>query len=240
MMVSEGLSPDGWLPDRISVGVLTRVFTRSWWTPQWEDAGAREQRRRLLPARLMVYFVLALWLFRGRKLRYGQVMTKLADGLYHQRRAADLLAGQQLDPGGWVDAGRGGGGGRRISPRCRGAAASSARHRSGSCSSRSRGRWGTRGCPGCSAAGCGLSRSTGRPRTCRTARSTTSTSAARPTQARDGAVSRRCGGWRRRSPGPGACWGHPWARTGTASRRWPANLLEQGLPRRGDAGAGGP
>src|SRR5262249_11186920 len=32
---------------------------------------------------------------------------KLADGLYHQRRAADLLAGQQLDPDGWVDAGDG-------------------------------------------------------------------------------------------------------------------------------------
>ena len=65
------------------------------------------QRRRLLPARLMVYFVLALWLFRGRNCGYGQVMTKLADGLYHQRRAGDLLAGQQLDPGGWVDAGQG-------------------------------------------------------------------------------------------------------------------------------------
>ena len=55
----------------------------------------------------MVYFVLALWLFRGRNCGYGQVMTKLADGLYHQRRAADLLAGQQLDPGGWVGAGDG-------------------------------------------------------------------------------------------------------------------------------------
>src|SRR2546423_1476297 len=62
-----------------------------------------------LRARLMVYFVLALWLFRGRNSGYGQVMTKLADGLYHQRRAAGLLAGQQLDPDGWVDAG----GGRR-------------------------------------------------------------------------------------------------------------------------------
>ena len=70
--------------------------------------GTREQRRRLLPARLMVYFVLALWLFRGRNCGYGQVMAKLADGLYHQRRGADLLAGE-LDPGGWVGAG----GGRR-------------------------------------------------------------------------------------------------------------------------------
>ena len=35
-------------------------------------------------------------------------MTKLADGLYHQRREGELLAGQ-LDADSWVDAG----GGRR-------------------------------------------------------------------------------------------------------------------------------
>jgi Insertion element 4 transposase N-terminal/Transposase DDE domain len=103
---SEGLSPDGWLPDRISVGVLTSVFTPELVDAAVEEAGAREQRRRLLPARLVVYFTLALWLFRGRNCGYGQVMTKLADGLYHQRRAADLLEGQ-LDPDGWVDAGDG-------------------------------------------------------------------------------------------------------------------------------------
>jgi hypothetical protein len=103
---SEGLSPDGWLPDRISVGVLTRVFTPELVDAAVEDAGAREQRRRLLPARLVVYFVLALWLFRGRNCGYGQVMVKLADGLYHQRGAAGLLAGD-LDPDGWVDAGQG-------------------------------------------------------------------------------------------------------------------------------------
>jgi Transposase DDE domain len=47
-----------------------------------------------------------LWLFRGRNCGYGQVMAKLADGLYHQRRGADLLAGQ-LDPDGWVSSGDG-------------------------------------------------------------------------------------------------------------------------------------
>jgi hypothetical protein len=103
---SEGLSPDGWLPDRISVGVLTRVFTPELVDAAIDEAGAREQRVRLLTARLMVYFTLALWLFRGRNSGYGQVMTKLADGLYHQRRAADLLEGH-LDPDGWVDAGNG-------------------------------------------------------------------------------------------------------------------------------------
>jgi hypothetical protein len=105
---SEGLSPDGWLPDRISIGVLTRAFPPDLVDEVIEVTGTREQRRRLLPARLMVYFVLALWLFRGRNCGYGQVMAKLADGLYHQRRGADLLAGQ-LDADGWADAG----GGRR-------------------------------------------------------------------------------------------------------------------------------
>ena len=158
---SEGLSPDGWLPDRISVGVLTRVFTPELVDAAVEEAGARELRRRLLPARLVVYFTLALWLFRGRNCGYGQVMTKLADGLYHQRRAADLLEGH-LDPGGWVDAGEG----RRwrqpnISSLSRGRGKlGPARCTTCSCRSRARpGRWRIRGCP---AAGCGSSRSTAR------------------------------------------------------------------------------
>jgi len=103
---AEGLSPDGWLPDRISIGVLTRAFPPDLVDEVVEATGTREQRRRLLPARLMVYFVLALWLFRGRNCGYGLVMAKLADGLYHQRRGADLLAGQ-LDADGWVDGGDG-------------------------------------------------------------------------------------------------------------------------------------
>jgi hypothetical protein len=103
---SEGLSPGGWLPDRISIGVLTRAFPPDLVDEVVGATGTREQRRRLLPARLMVYFVLALWLFRGRNSGYGQVMAKLADGLYHQRRGADLLAGE-LDPDGWVNAGEG-------------------------------------------------------------------------------------------------------------------------------------
>ena len=52
------------------------------------------------------YFVLALWLFRGRNCGYGRVLSKLVDGLYHRRRGRQLLDGQ-LDPAGWVDAGQG-------------------------------------------------------------------------------------------------------------------------------------
>jgi hypothetical protein len=103
---TEGLSPDGWLPDRISVGALTRTFPPELVDAVVEATDTREVRRRLLPARLVVYFVLALWLFRGRNCGYGQVMIKLADGLYHRRRGEDLLAGH-LDPDGWVDAGDG-------------------------------------------------------------------------------------------------------------------------------------
>jgi hypothetical protein len=100
------LSPDGWLPDRISIGVLTRVFTPELVDEAVEAAGAREQRRRLLPARLVVYFVLALWLFRGRNCGYGQVMLKLADGLYSRQLGADLLEGRPAT-GMRVDAGQG-------------------------------------------------------------------------------------------------------------------------------------
>jgi hypothetical protein len=94
------------LPDRVSVGALTRAFP-----PELVDevvglTGAREQRRRLLPARLVVYFVLALWLFRGPNCGYGFVLGKLVEGLYHRRRAQLLLEGT-LDPAGWVAAGQG-------------------------------------------------------------------------------------------------------------------------------------
>jgi hypothetical protein len=59
------LSPYGWLPDRISVGALTRAFPPDLVDAVVDATGTREARRRLLPARLMVYFVLALWLFRA-------------------------------------------------------------------------------------------------------------------------------------------------------------------------------
>lgn len=56
-----------------------------------ETIDTREVRWRLLPARLVVYFVLALWLARGRNCGYGQVLGKLVNGLYHHRRGQLLL-----------------------------------------------------------------------------------------------------------------------------------------------------
>jgi hypothetical protein len=94
------------LPDRVSVGALTRTFPPELVDRVVATTDTRELRRRLLPARLVVYFVLALWLFRGPNCGYGRVMVKLVDALYHRRRGEQLLGGV-LDPDGWVEAGDG-------------------------------------------------------------------------------------------------------------------------------------
>ncbi len=88
------------------MGALTRAFPPELVDSVVTTTDTREQRKRLLPARLMVYFVLALWLFRGPNCGYAYVLGKLVDGLYHRRRGQELLAGT-MDPDGWVDAGEG-------------------------------------------------------------------------------------------------------------------------------------
>ena len=67
------------LPDRIALGVLTRLITRELVEDVIAETGRKEQRKRLLPARVTVYFVLALALFYGDS--YEEVMRKLAQGL---------------------------------------------------------------------------------------------------------------------------------------------------------------
>lgn len=67
------------LSDHVSLGVLTRVFT-----PREVDAaigrtGAAGQRNRLLPARMMVYYVMALALFSSGS--YEEVMRSLLAGM---------------------------------------------------------------------------------------------------------------------------------------------------------------
>jgi Insertion element 4 transposase N-terminal len=51
------------LPDRIALGVLTRLVTRELVEDVLAATARKEQRRRLLLARVTVYFVLALALF---------------------------------------------------------------------------------------------------------------------------------------------------------------------------------
>jgi hypothetical protein len=65
---------DGGLEDRISVGVLARAFPRELVDEVIDAAGKREQRRRVLPAWLTLYFTLALALFMDR----GAARVKLA------------------------------------------------------------------------------------------------------------------------------------------------------------------
>ncbi|MGC8513831.1 MAG: transposase domain-containing protein, partial [Acidimicrobiales bacterium] len=73
------LRDEGRLEDRISVGVLARAFPRELVEEVVEEAGARERRRRMLPAWLVVYYALALALFMD--MGGGRVMRKLAGTL---------------------------------------------------------------------------------------------------------------------------------------------------------------
>jgi hypothetical protein len=170
----------------------------------------------------MVYFVLALWLFRGRNCGYGQVMAKLADGLSASSGARTCWPGnwrREWMPGA---AGGGGGGGCRTSPRCRGAGRSWALIRCGCCPGTWRGRQGRTARRGCPAAGCASSRWTGPPRTCRTARRTP-----------------RSSGGPRTSPGTARPAG-PVGRGGRVRDRQPAGRGDRPLCRRRAAAGSGP
>ena len=67
------------LTDAIGIGVLTRLLDRDLVDEVVAAADRREKRSRLLPARVVVYYVLALCLFFGDS--YEEVMRKLAHGL---------------------------------------------------------------------------------------------------------------------------------------------------------------
>lgn len=67
------------LSDHISVGVLTRVFPPDLVDRVIAEAGRGEVRHRLLPARVVVYYVLGLALFS--QASYEEVMRELTEGL---------------------------------------------------------------------------------------------------------------------------------------------------------------
>jgi hypothetical protein len=67
------------LSDHISIGVLTRVFPPELVDGVVAEAGRRERRHRLLPARVVVYYVLALALYAESS--YEEVMRQLVEGL---------------------------------------------------------------------------------------------------------------------------------------------------------------
>jgi len=67
------------LSDHISIGVLTRVFPPELVDRVVAEAGRTEVRHRLLPARVVVYYVLGLALFS--QASYEEVMRNLVEGL---------------------------------------------------------------------------------------------------------------------------------------------------------------
>ena len=70
---------DSRLTDHISIGVLTRVFPPELVDGVVAEAERRERRQRLMPARVVVYYVLALALFADAS--YEEVMRQLVEGL---------------------------------------------------------------------------------------------------------------------------------------------------------------
>jgi hypothetical protein len=70
--------------DRIALGVLTRTFPPDLVDEVVAECGRAEQRQRLLPARVVVYFVLAMCLFSGQG--YEEVGRLLTQGLQRERR----------------------------------------------------------------------------------------------------------------------------------------------------------
>src|SRR5512132_245089 len=72
------------LPDRIAIGVLTRTFPPELMDRVIAKTGRGEQRQRLLPARVVVYYTLAMCLFA--QVGYEEVMRLLVEGLAWARR----------------------------------------------------------------------------------------------------------------------------------------------------------
>jgi Insertion element 4 transposase N-terminal len=72
------------LPDRVAIGVLTRTFPPELVDRVLARTGRAEQRRRLLPARVVVYYTLAMCLFT--RVGYEEVMRLLVEGLAWARR----------------------------------------------------------------------------------------------------------------------------------------------------------
>ena len=77
------------LADRVSVGRLARAFPRAAVEAVIEASGAREQRTRMLPSWLVVYYVLALALFMD--MGGGRVMRKLAGALSWAARGVTVV-----------------------------------------------------------------------------------------------------------------------------------------------------
>src|SRR5215207_9342545 len=66
------------LTDKVTVGTLTRIVRRELVDEVLAQTGRQEKRSRLLPAHVVVYFVMAMAIFRD---GYEEVLRKLVGGL---------------------------------------------------------------------------------------------------------------------------------------------------------------
>lgn len=80
--VGDEVTAGGLLTDRIGIGVLTRLVPRDLVDEVLAETGRREKRSRLLPAHVVVYFVMAMAIFRD---GYEEVMRRLVGGLQFMR-----------------------------------------------------------------------------------------------------------------------------------------------------------
>ena len=71
----------------MSIGLLATVFSEEMVQAAIDEAGAREERTRSLPARLMMYLAMALWLEPGKG--YVRTLRGLLDGLRWSRGGWD-------------------------------------------------------------------------------------------------------------------------------------------------------
>jgi hypothetical protein len=74
-----GIPSETHLPDRLALRMLVQAFRPELMDRLVDGAERRERRRRLLPAQLMMYFALAMWLFGASS--YEEVLAKLTGGL---------------------------------------------------------------------------------------------------------------------------------------------------------------
>ena len=84
------------LSDHVALGVLTATFPPEMVDAVVADLGREQQRHRLLPARLVVYYVLAMALFSSAG--YEEVMRALVEGLAWASGLADLPHRQNPAP----------------------------------------------------------------------------------------------------------------------------------------------
>src|SRR5271170_5550040 len=82
VVVSESIPRGDLLTDRVGIGVLTRTVPRDLVDEVLAETGRREKRSRLLPAHVVVYFVMAMIIFGD---GYEEVIRRLVGGLQFMR-----------------------------------------------------------------------------------------------------------------------------------------------------------